>query len=292
MIISKINGGLGNQLFQYAFGRRLAEHFKMPLKLDVSLFQVHKQRAYNLSPYPLQASIATKYEIKYIEKIRRHEWMNNISKVIKPGRWEFVYEPALSPYRPEILDSTAPNIYLDGYWQSEKYFVEISQLIRNEFSLQTPLGSYAQGFEEKIQKCNAVSLHVRRGDYSTDPLINRVHGLCSMDYYTRAIHYIREREPDIRIFVFSDDIEWARGNLPIERPVEFVSNSQKITEHEELYLISLCRRHIIANSSFSWWGAWLGKNIDKIVIAPEPWFEDKQIDDRDLIPENWVKLKK
>jgi hypothetical protein len=139
----------------------------------------------------------------------------------------------------------------------------------------------------RIAGCNAVSLHVRRGDYVSNPDSSRVHGLCGADYHQAAVRRIAEVVPQPHLFVFSDDPQWAAGNLHLDHPATIVTGNDTRRDYEDLHLMSLCKHHIVANSSFSWWGAWLDTNPDKIVIAPERWFAHEQHDTRDLLPPTW-----
>ena len=144
--------------------------------------------------------------------------------------------------------------------------------------------------EDPCGRCPlAVSLHVRRGDYVSDPKTKAILGVCSLDYYRAAIAHIAERIESPAFFVFSDDIAWAKANLEIPFPCEYVDHNQGQQSYNDMHLMSLCKHHIIANSSFSWWGAWLNPRKDKIVIAPENWFANNE-DAKDLIPPESVKL--
>ncbi len=143
---------------------------------------------------------------------------------------------------------------------------------------------------EMIQSFKSVSLHIRRGDYVSNKVTNQVHGVCDLNYYSHAISYIAERISNTHLFVFSDDPEWAKGNLKTEIPTFFVDNNRADKDYEDLKLMRQCKHNIIANSSFSWWGAWLNQNAGKIVIAPKKWFNDKSINTKDLIPEKWIRL--
>ena len=142
----------------------------------------------------------------------------------------------------------------------------------------------------EIAACNAVSLHVRRGDYAADPVVTSMHGLCPLDYYDRAVEYVLGRVSDPAFFLFSDDPDWVREHLKLRGSVSVVDHNGPDSGSEDLRLMSLCRHHIIANSTFSWWGAWLDPRPDKLVIAPKRWFADESLDTSDLLPAGWVKL--
>jgi hypothetical protein len=163
-------------------------------------------------------------------------------------------------------------------------------LLREELKLNEPFSPDCQAWAEKISMVESVSLHVRRGDYVDDFHTNKFHGICSVKYYVDAIDEIRHHYPEMTFFVFSDDMIWARQNLGSYSFVEFVELKNKNRDQEELSLMSLCAHHIIANSSYSWWGAWLGSNTEKVIIAPQKWFNNTTRNAMDLIPESWVRL--
>lgn len=143
---------------------------------------------------------------------------------------------------------------------------------------------------QNILSVNAVSLHVRRGDYVSNLTINQFHGTCSLEYYNQAIAQIAKKVETPHFFVFSDDPEWVKSNLKIDYSITIVDHNNADKNYEDIRLMSLCKHHIIANSSFSWWGAWLCRNPNKIVIAPLKWFNDKSINTTDLIPDGWIKI--
>lgn len=181
-------------------------------------------------------------------------------------------------------------VYLCGYWQTEKYFVEIAPILREDLTVKQPLGGSNLGMMEKIKACTAVSLHVRRGDYVADPPTASTHGILPLEYYQAAIGLIRERISAPTFFVFSDEIPWVRENLRVDdAEVVYVDHNSTDTDYEDLRLMSHCQHHIIANSSFSWWGAWLSSYENKIVIAPRKWYAI-DLDTRDLVPESWIRL--
>ena len=187
------------------------------------------------------------------------------------------------------INQVSPNAYLMGYWQSEKYFQFIEAIIRADFVFKQAMSNSNQLIANQIEQSNAVSLHVRRGDYANNPLTAATHGLCSMDYYMQAIQHIGECVYEPNFFIFSDDIVWVKENLKINFPCFYVDGNYGEESYNDMRLMSLCKHHIIANSSFSWWGAWLNQYAGKIVIAPNKWFAH-DTDVKDLLPESWVKL--
>jgi len=287
MVIVRLIGGLGNQLFQYALGRALAASRSTTLKLDITDYETYKVRAYALSHFNVIESFATRDEIL---RLRGGGWMaqhpsRRLHRLIPFRKDSYVLEKGFA-FDPEVLRSP-DDVYLEGYWQSEKYFRSIEGLLRREFVIRHSLSSRDQEMAVRIARCNAVSLHVRRGDYVSNPGSSRVHGLCGADYHQAAVRRIAEVVPQPHLFVFSDDPQWAAGNLHLGHPMTIVTGNDSRRDYEDLHLMSLCRHHIVANSSFSWWGAWLDTNPDKIVIAPERWFAREQHDTRDLFPPTW-----
>ncbi|MDP2842304.1 MAG: alpha-1,2-fucosyltransferase, partial [Acetobacterium sp.] len=192
-------------------------------------------------------------------------------------------------FDPEIL-TMSDSVYLDGYWQSEKYFSNIADIIRNEFAVTLPQTDKNMELAQQIISCESVSLHVRRGDYVTDEKTNTIHGTCDLDYYKRCIERLTHKIHHPCFFIFSDDPEWAEQNLKITHPATFVCHNGPEKNYEDLRLMSQCRHHIIANSSFSWWGAWLGQYPDKLVLSPQKWFNEKNFNTKDLTPSTWQQL--
>ncbi len=278
MIITKLNGGLGNQLFQYALGRHLANIKKTTLKLDINRYQQKNSiRQYKLNNFNITENIATREEIKKLKKF---------SKI-----------PFLSKYKKEksrdfdsSILSTKNNSYLEGYWQSEKYFQDVKDIIRKEFTLKNSSSDSFNKLNKKILTAgnNSVALHVRHGDYSQDPKKNERHTALPLRYYEKAIKLISEKITNPFFFVFSDDIEWCKQNLKLDN-VYYIEN-KNLPDYEALIAMSKCKHQIIANSSFSWWGAWLNSNSNKTVIAPTPWYNDLKINMDDRLPGNWIRI--
>jgi hypothetical protein len=183
--------------------------------------------------------------------------------------------------------------YFNGYWQNERYFKVIEDIIRKELMFsQVPSGKNASEVNIINSTHNTVSLHVRRGDYVSEVSANKTHGICGLEYYYKALDLLKYRLGDLNLYIFSDDINWAKGNIDFLGNKVFVDWNDDNTNYEDLRLMSLCKHNIIANSSFSWWGAWLNLNPNKIVIAPKKWFADpiKNEEARDIVPDSWIKL--
>ena len=292
MIIVKLIGGLGNQMFQYATARRLAEKHSTILKLDVTGFEEYKLHRYSLHCFQTWEYLATQTEIKSIKG--NQNLFNRLKRKItskldaKHPKNSWIIEKQFN-FDADILE-TPNNVLLDGYWQTEKYFADITDILRREFVIKYQQDNQSQKFADSIQSTEAVSLHVRRTDYVQDALTNKIHGTCDQNYYARSVHYIAERVANPHFFIFSDEPQWARDNLKFDFPTTVVDCNDASRNYEDLRLMSMCKHNIIANSSFSWWGAWLNANLDKIICAPNQWFIDPTRNTKDVIPDTWIKL--
>jgi Glycosyl transferase family 11 len=286
IVAIQLVGGLGNQMFQYAMARALALRNGADVKIDTRFYARQKKRRYELHVYPVRCSFLTKderFRFGLRSKKRRrfyHKFLYRDWTVYRERHFHF--DPAVK--------GLAPPVYLAGFWQTERYFHDIAEILRREFTPVEPLESQNAQIEAKIADVNAVSVHVRRGDYVASERLNRFHGTCSLDYYRRAAEFMRDRVDAPHFFVFSDDPEWVTQNLRFEPAVTHVTVNSPARGFRDLQLMSRCRHHIIANSSFSWWGAWLSRSPDKLVVAPKRWFNQAGHDTRDLLPEAWVKL--
>ncbi len=291
MVIVRLTGGLGNQLFQYALGRRMAYSNGCPLKLDVSVF-ANDVRSYRLHHFNTVQQFASNAEIR---RLAGAPGKGVAGRIVRRIRRQFSLQPRRvvtergHRFDPQVL-SRKGAIYLDGYWQSEKYFADIDHVLRKELTLKAASDPTSCAVSDAINRCESVSLHIRRGDYASNPVYNQFHGLCRVEYYDRAVEQIAAAVEKPHFFVFSDDPDWARLNLRLDYAITFVDHNREDRDYEDMRLMSQCNHHIIANSSFSWWGAWLCCNPDKIVIAPKKWFNDPTVDTADLIRESWTRI--
>lgn len=296
MIIVKLFGGLGNQMFQYAAGRRLALAHKVPLKLDLGWFDILSSsaiRPYALGAFAIEENIATKAEIRAITGERDSRIWNKVRDVLlqygtSSAGLGVIKEKSFS-FDESVLQ--APDqAYLAGYWQSGKYFEDVADVLRQEFTVRFPLTGRNLDVADHIRSTHAVAIHVRRGDYITDKTINNFHGICGLDYYRHCIRRLTTMVSEPHFFVFSDDAAWTTEHLKIDHPTTYVNHNDSTNGYEDLRLMSLCRHNIIANSSFSWWGAWLNSHPSKLIFAPMQWFNNSDIETGDLIPESWIRL--
>lgn len=288
-IILKVHGGLGNQFFQYALGRNLSLSRKVIVKYDLSWFDTQTKRKFELDKYHTSAEIASRREVNaLLGSEGQNGFRGLLRRLFKSDSSLHVQEKGFQ-FQSDILN-TPPPAYLDGYWQSEKYFQGAAETIRRDLTLvQAPIGTNAEMLK-KIQSSRSISVHVRRGDYVSDQQTSTFHGTSPLAYYRAAIEKIKTLEPNGTIFVFSDDHQWVKENLRFGLATVFVDINSPENGHEDLRLMAACRHHIIANSTFSWWGAWLNPNPQKVVIAPKKWFNDPTINTNDLLPSNWITI--
>jgi len=267
MYYFQLMGGMGNQMFQYAVGRSLSIARSIPVKFFFFETYPSVKRSMLLDKFSLDMEMADEGERSRIETLR-----SDLTKNFAAGspRWvmmeksDFVYDAQLFHAPDDAM--------MIGYWQNELYFRRYAGEIRRFFSLKAPFSQRFQAISDRIgtKRC-PVSIHIRRGDYATHPAILAIHGLCPIQYYTKALQLLQDRWSDIHLFIFSDDIDWVKIHFDVrELPHEMIEPSHT-NPQEDLVLMSRCQHHIIANSSFSWWGAWLNPSPNKMVIAPRQW---------------------
>lgn len=288
-IIIKVSGGLGNQLFQYALGRNLQLTHHQPVSFDLSWYSTQTLRTYELQHFHATVPLANYTRIGPLFRYRPRGGM--LGRFLDPFRVDTKrYKRETHPgFDPEVLTLEAP-AYLDGYWQSEKYFAPIRNLLQQELTLkELPNDANAQ-LLERIASSPSISLHVRRGDYVTSASTNAFHGTASLDYYRAGVEHLATVTPGATIYIFSDDQAWVKDNLHFSQPTVFVDVNSADRARDDIRLMSACQHHIIANSSFSWWGAWLNPKPGKVVVAPKRWFADPTVDTADLVPQEWVRL--
>ena len=289
MVIVKVLGGLGNQMFQYAVAKAVAYKRGDIFKLDITGFKTCKlHKGYRLNLLNIEENIADDDEIK---KLKGYDGI--LRKILNRVGIELSRPSSYYQEREiTVFDSNIFNykdsIYLDGYWQNEEYFIDIRNILLKQFVPKNDLSETAKNFLRKIKATNSVSLHVRRGDYIRNPKALEVHGVCSIEYYKKAVNLIYSKVRNPVFFVFSDDMEWCRKNLHFLKKVTFVEGTGN--EIEDVYLMKNCKHNIIANSTFSWWGAWLNENKGNIVVAPKKWFSKEEWRKLTLACKGWVKL--
>ena len=304
MFIVKIKAGLANQMFQYAFYKSLMENnhkvfvdqgaFNPKWKFEnITLESIFKNIDINFAepdllnrfkPKSPGNLIKVKNRVLKILGYKDNEEIN-ISNMINPN---YIIEPKFS-FNAFLFDLNG-DYYLDGYWQSEKYFINVSNIIRKDFTFSELNDLKNIRLVEKISSENSISIHVRKGsDYKKGSMT----GTCELEYYKAAIDFIKSKMNEAKFYVFSDNINWCKENLSFCNPT-YVDWNPGVGpgNHIDMQLMSYCKHNIIANSSYSWWGAWLNINPEKIVIAPKIWFNKKYcaFDTTDIVPDNWIKL--
>lgn len=292
MIVARISDGLGNQLFQYAAGRALAVRLGTALGFDPSLLRRDPSRRYELHRFNVRGGVISSAHKTLIRLSTspRLRAVRPALRAILPGVAYTHFQDRNAGYDPTFA-SLSGNVYLDGYWQSEKYFAGIADDIRKELTLRTAADEQNQRAWRRIAATpQSVCVHVRRGDYLSNPAYRVKYPICDLDYYERALRTVREELEDPSFFVFSDDPDWAQSSLQFDGPAEFLDFNVGKQDYADLYLMSACRHFIIANSTFSWWGAWLAEGLDKLVIAPRQWFASGAGHSDNLIPASWKRL--
>lgn len=281
MIISELTGGLGNQMFQYAFGYALSRKKSFTFKYHFINHPNNTPRSFELNHLRITAK---KAGIPDLEQV------GYPTSIIKSALTQLrLHKPSiLNEDNIDIrtpLDFFQDNYYIRGYWQSEKYFLDYSNEIRQQFIFKELLKDKNARLEHKMKNSKSVAVHVRRGDYVTNKTAFDYHGLCSVEYYKSAMNFVESKIKHPIYFFFSDDQQWVKSNLKSKSESYYVDWNKGASSFHDMHLMSLCKHNIIANSSFSWWGAWLNSNKDKIVCAPNKW--TNKISKPNLLPAKW-----
>ena len=294
MIIVQLSGGLGNQLFQYATAKALSLKNNTDLHLDISSF--YREEIHELE-------VPRDFELVNFEGVNepliKHDPFDSIEQY--PFLKKKFFNKLTIPHKRNIykdlhfkfdknLFNLNSNVFIKGGWQSEKYFSAYKTELRKVLILKENLYSNVSEFGSNLCKENSVSVHIRRGDFLRKKIILEWHGVLTTDYYKQALNMLKEKHGSLNIYYFSDDPEWVKNYLLPLFPGQIVSGNISQTHYEDLYLMSQCKHNIIANSSFSWWAAWINSNQNKTVIAPLKWFDKANLDTKDLIPDDWIRI--
>lgn len=289
MIIVRLKGGMGNQMFQYAVGRAIALKNNTLLGLDTAFYDNPGTplRTYDLDMFAINAKVLDQAQIPWIHRALGR---GRIARILTKLRTKILSnkgtERLWGVFNSSLFDAGS-TLYLDGYWQNPKYFENYEAVIRKDFVITSPLNEYIRALRDEISACSAVCVHIRRGDYIGNPL----HDVVSPVYYMRAIAYLTAHTNIDRLYVFSDDIAWCKEVLTFDTLTVFVGEEyvgDRGIGH--MALMQACTHFVIANSSFSWWAAWLGEKSGKVVVAPRQWFGDSSMHTEGLIPPAWVRL--
>ena len=276
MVIVKLYGGLGNQMFQYAAGKSLSLRLDTALFFDLGWFDhVKKVRLATRRSYELNLFGINPKQMSMLERLslRKHPPIKFVEK-------SYGYQ--------KTFKSLSGNIFLDGYWQSYKYFQDHGEEVADEFAF--PGLNESSQISDLINSTSSISLHIRRGDYATNSQVKKIHGLLSQSYYNDAVDVAQLGLKNPHLFIFSDEPDWVRNNMKFSIPSMVVSVKSETQAADEMHLMSLCKNNIIANSSFSWWAAWLNNNPNKVVVAPKKWFSSADADLNDRLPSEWKKI--
>ncbi len=302
MIIARINGGLGNQLFQYATARAISLKLNRKLLLDINWYHnIRKQenhlepnattlRDFSLNYFNIKSRVITKFHLNWINRLEIRSKNSKFFKFLLNGPLNNLSYTKMN-HNNFSLESIQnhPHVYLTGYWQNNAIFEEYKNLLYNDLILKHPLSVTNQDHLKSINATNSVAIHVRRGDYISNPKSHKVHASCSNNYYYDSIDYIKNKLTNLHYFIFSDDMTWVKNNLDFSTNTTFINNNEP--EYEHLFLMSQCKHQITANSTFSWWAAWLNTNNAKIIITPKHWYIDKHLNETVIrIPNEWIKV--
>ena len=294
MIVTKLQGGHSNQLFQYAAARNLAMRLGVELYMDRQWFSTIAEgdttRVYELDGYKLEQAFIASESFTLAETRRRPSKLRRLLAGAPP-------KPVLEHYRQQghgfddhVL-RLPDDSYLEGWWQDERYFQDIRQTLLEEIELKDAVTGEDAERLRRIRDGVSVSVHVRRGDYVTNPATRAFHGVLGADYYAASLQRLAEMtgERDLELFVFSNDIDWCKQQLRLGYRTTFVDSDN--SGAEDMRLMKECRHHVIANSSFSWWGAWLSDHPGKVVIAPKNWFSNPDANaETEIVPASWLRL--
>lgn len=291
MVVSNLKGGLGNQMFAYAAAYVFAKERNSNLKIALTHLQNHAEfknetpRDFQLDFFNIKCEFASKEEVERVKK----NYSKGFSFLTKLDEFLILYNIIKYP----LFSNISPDVYMNSYFQNEKYFVQYSDEIRELFTLRKKFltKDFIKVRDLIRGEKDSVSIHIRRGDYVTNKKANKWHGTLGEEYYYNALRYleIQKGVTNPNLFIFSDDCDWVKENLDFgDRVVHYISD--RFNPAQSIILMSECKNHIIANSSFSWWGAWLNRNKKKVVIAPSKWLAHGDGPHKGIVPKSWIRL--
>lgn len=291
MITVRLNGGLGNQMFQYATARALALSTGQSLLLDASIFTYYDVHPLKINRLSIAANLF--FRNKFLDKLLHKGFVMYVCRCF--SRKKRLYLESDLSFDSRLFSITG-STNLIGYFQSEKYFVSYRDVLLSELKPKKKLDGVDLEYFNQIETQSdndggSVSIHLRRGDYVSNDAANKVHGVCGLEYFASAIEYMMDTgvaNKNTQVFIFSDDIEWCEENLKLDLSLNYIKGSS--SPEVDMYLMSQCNHQIISNSTFSWWGAWLNEYEGKVVVAPKKWFSNESMISRDLVPKNWIRL--
>ncbi len=277
-VIVRLSGGLGNQLFQYAMARRLSLKHGAVLELDCGAFESDTKRRFELHAFAYPSQLVIRSIQMETRGLFRRRWAEPL-ETIREKHFHFDADAFSAPLH--------KSVHVTGYWQTEKYFKDVESHIRQDLAFVEVPDDANQRMLDKITSSRAISVHFRRGDYVSEKHTADYHGVPPEAYYSRAIAWIAERVSGSECFIFSDDPHWIKQHVNIQLPMTVVDINSPLKPAADLRLMAACRHHVLANSTFSWWGAWLNPRTDKLVVAPNRWFLGAPSDPKDLLPAGW-----
>lgn len=292
MVVVRFKGGMGNQMFQYAFGRQLAANLGTDLVFDPTNLLYRNNppdfvyRNYDLDVFQPETNfLATPKMLAPLYNLRVAKLGQGLSWLVTRGYP--VVKEAYFHFQPKLLTDAREGVIYDGWFQSPQYFAGVENRVREDFRFSREIIPESRELLSRIEASNAICLNVRRTDFLKVDTLNAT----NLDYFLQAADYLGQRLSEPRFFIFSDDVEWCRENLRLDYPMEVIGHEHKGWKFGNyLQLMTRCRHFIIPNSSFAWWAAWLNTGSEKTVVAPENWFTDPGIDTADLVPGEWVRM--
>ena len=302
MIIVRINGGLGNQLFQYATACAIAFKLKRKLFLDIAWYNnIHTLEDYTdpnatthrdflLKYFNIQSRVLNNIHLNWIKRLEIRSRNSKFFKLLQKGPLNYLSYTTVdhNNFSLEFIKDH-PHVYLTGYWQNNDIIEEYKNLLYNEFILKHPLSADNQHHLKSINSSVSVAIHVRRGDYISKPNSRKVHASCSKNYYYNSIEYLNNNMNDLQFFIFSDDVNWVKDNIHFNNDTTFIDNTGP--DYEHMYLMNKCKHQITANSTFSWWAAWLNTYPEKVIITPQYWYNDEYLNNTVIrIPKEWIRI--
>lgn len=286
MVIIKLQGGLGNQMFQYSLGKKLQLTQGKKVFYDLSYFVLKTNRPFELDLFGIKLDKINGLDVLRLPSTN-NRMLNKISAL-----YQIFFPVETISQKTFAFDErflNAPDsAYLEGYWQTEQYFSDIRKELINDFKFSIFESCIKSDLHALVTDTDSVSIHIRMGDYGT--YANNVFMICDWQYYLTAIDLISSKLNNPHFIIFSDEPQWCLENIKIDQPFTVVTKELSGSSFNDLYLMSCCKHNIIANSSFSWWAAWLNQNEKKIVLAPHRWFADKNINTKDIIPDSWLRI--
>ena len=285
MNIVWIDGGLGNQMFQYALALKM-EYMGIETKIDATKYAEHfAHNGFELeNVFGIHCNHASLQEIKSLGYCKANHWTEFLRKT--PFVKKTIYNNESYTYDERVL--TLDGYYVEGYWQSERYFSDIREKINSVYQFPDFSTEQQRMYAIEMENNLSVSVHVRRGDYLNYPYLQNI---CTEEYYKKAMSYFREKyNGKVQFYIFTNDLVWAERHFT-EKDCCFVKGNEGMESFRDMQLMTRCKHNIVANSSFSWWGAWLNQNLNKIVIAPEKWINASDSEKIDIIPDGWIKMK-